>query len=127
MKTDKRQTGRTTRMMQEAIRLAREGRAVYVMFPTVDMGRDVQKTMLPQLMADGPPVRIKFETPGTLETSFSWERMELRTAHPNCVVLVDHHVIERRFGRLLEAWTQFDQANAGSDTRRADARTQQDG
>jgi hypothetical protein len=108
MKTHKRQTGRTTRMMKLAIKLAREGRAVYVMFRTKDIGDAVQKTMLPQLMADGPPVRIKFETPGSLETSFSLERMELRTAHPNCVVLVDHYVIESRFGRLLETWTQFD-------------------
>ena len=97
-------------MLETAIRLAREGRAVYVMFDNLDLCRAIQRVKMPEMLRGEPSPKIKFETPETLG-NFDWQAMTLRRAHPNCVVLVDHHTIEIRYGRMLEAWTQFDQAN----------------
>jgi hypothetical protein len=99
-------------MLELAIKLAREGRAVYVMFDSIDICRCIERQRLREMVGDGPPVRIKFETPDTL-VNFNWQTMTLRGAHPNCVVLVDHSTIERRYGRMLEALTQFDEGSEG--------------
>jgi len=38
--------------------------------------------------------------------------MRLIGAHPNCVVLVDHHAIEDRFARVLEMLHAYDEPSA---------------
>lgn len=104
MTTEKRRTGRTTRMLEHAAELARQGRAVYVVFN----------------MPAGPALRekypdISFETQASLGPSLDLEHLRLRGAHPNCVLLVDHYVIERRFGRLFEMMTAYDVGAAALD------------
>jgi hypothetical protein len=100
-----RRTGRTTRMLEEAIRLSSKGHAVYV------MGRDPRHAEELQLALEdlNPPEYhgIKFETVESLP-HFDWRRMCLARAHPNCRVLVDHWVIESRYAALLEILHQFD-------------------
>lgn len=93
-------TGRTHRMIQEAIRLAREGRAVYVI--AADQSH---RKLLESQIPDG--LGISVETPGTTG-NFDWQRMELRGAHENCVVLADHYAIESNWPRMLEMLHRFD-------------------
>lgn len=103
----KRATGRTTRMLQEASRLIDEGRAVYVIMDSkaaIDRVREFDD-------------RIAFETPASSVT-FDWEMMRLRGAHPNCVVLVDHYAIEQRYARLLEMLTRFDECEPVGETQK---------
>jgi hypothetical protein len=95
-------TGRTTRMLEHAKKLARAGRAVYVI---ADNTRDMRRL---EILCGEPNLGIKFEThdsPGNLV----WEEMRLRGTHPNCVVLVDHHAIEDRFARVLEMLHAYDE------------------
>lgn len=98
-------TGRTTRMLEHAKKLAREGRAVYVI---ADNTRDMRRL---ETLCGEPSLGIKFETPDS-PGNFVWEEMRLRGAHPNCVVLVDHHAIEDRFARVLEMLHAYDDPSA---------------
>ena len=97
-----RATGRTTRMLEHAKKLAREGRAVYVI---ADNTRDARRL---QMLCGEPTLGIKFETPPTIG-NLDWEHMQLRGAHPNCVVLVDHYAIEDRFARVLAMLHAYDE------------------
>lgn len=99
-----RKTGRSTRMLNEAKRLNDAGRAVYVIANTESEAMrlsDQFKELTDQ------PTGVKFETPGTIR-HFDWETLRPKGAHPNCVFLVDHFVIEQRFARILEMLHAFD-------------------
>ena len=98
-------TGRTTRMLEHAKKLAREGRAVYVI---ADNTRDMRRL---EILCGESKLGIKFETPST-PGNFEWEAMRLRGAHPNCVVLVDHWAIESKFARVLEMLHAYDEPSA---------------
>ncbi len=98
--------GRTTRLLEHAKKLAREGRAVYVI---ADNTRDMRRL---EILCGEPSLGIKFETPRSLG-NFDWEQMRLLGAHPNCVVLVDHHAIEDRFARVLEMLHSCDEPSTG--------------
>lgn len=95
----KRHSGRTTRMLQHANQLAKEGRAVYVV---------VDPHMVKSIATQGSHSGVSIETLGSLGESFDWTTMRVRGMHPNCVVLVDHHVIEQHFSKILEMWTRYD-------------------
>lgn len=99
----RRQSGRTTRLLKEAIDLVKAGRAVYV------IGTNKQHCWHLKNAADllVPDVGIKFETPETL-SNLDWETVSLKGAHPNCIVLVDHATIEARFSKLIEMLHRFD-------------------
>ena len=100
-----RRTGRTTRMLEHAKQLALAGRAVYVV---ADNERDSRRMEIECFKTGEPNLGIKFEVPGSLG-NFVWEEMRLRGAHPNCVVLVDHHAIEDKFARALEMLHAYDE------------------
>ncbi len=94
-------TGRTTRMIKEAKRLADEGRSVYIIVDSKSQQQDFRSLI-------GDDHRgIHVEVPTGLN-NFDWESLRLRGAHPNCVVLVDHYVIERRFAAILKMLHRFD-------------------
>lgn len=111
----KRGTGRTTRMLQHAIELDKDGRSVYIIAANKQHARalyDALKKLLTEnsnyqsriaLLVDD----IKIETPEALG-SFDWERMQLRGAHPNCITLVDHYTIESRFHLMLKMLVAYD-------------------
>lgn len=96
-----RQTGRTTRMLEHAKKLSSEGRAVYVV---ADNQREVQRLTIE--LGEGKH-GIKVETPESLG-NLDWKTMTLRGAHPNCVVLCDHHTIEDRFGAIVRMLHAYD-------------------
>ena len=92
-------TGRTTRMLAEARRLRDSGRAVYVVLHSRQMCK-----MYDTPENDG----LRFETLDSLRT------LDLRSgrlvgAHPNCVVLMDHYVVEDRYSWMVQQLTAFDQ------------------
>lgn len=102
-------TGRTTRMLNEALRLAREGRAVYVLAANCHHVYTLER-MSDQLFGNGEAssLGIKFEVAHSL-SDFDFETMTLRGAHPKCVVLVDHYTIECIYAKMLAELHRFDE------------------
>lgn len=93
-------SGKTTRMLETAKRLADEGRAVYLVFPSIDQAIHIRK-----VLSDYPSIKV--ETINSL-TNLNWESMTLKGAFPNCVVLVDPSVIDFKFNNLLDMYFRFD-------------------
>lgn len=96
---DRHGTGRTTRMLNRAIALAREGRAVYVLVDSEQEARRLWREIPDEL-----GIKVEFAD----NPAFDWHLMQIRGAHPNCITLVDHYAIERRFKRLLEELHRYD-------------------
>lgn len=96
----KKGTGRTTRMLEEALKLSSLGRDVCVI---VERGAAKYFGRNPKYL------RLKFEPAEiTAGPAFCWESLRFRGSHQNCEVLIDHYVIERRFSSLLAMYTRFD-------------------
>lgn len=96
-----RATGRTTRMIEHAKQLDREGRAVYIL---ADNTREVHRI---EILLGREKGGIKVETPETVG-NLDWTTMRLRNGHPNHVVLVDNHTIEDRFSRVIQMLHAYD-------------------
>ena len=96
-----RQTGRTTRMLQHAIGLARHGRAVYIM---VHDGRYAQtlKSHLRELLQPEHPNALLGIQIEAVPYDFDFANMRPNNArpHPNCVWLLDHVVAEQELSRV---------------------------
>lgn len=106
-------------MLEEAKRLALvERSAVYVV---ADNERDRRRLEIECFKEGEPNLGIKFETPDSLP-NLDWRTLTLRGAHPNCVVLIDHHAIEDRFAAVIAMMHRFDLPNASGQTRGQDAR-----
>lgn len=99
-----RQTGRTTRMMRHALAEAKKGRSVYVLFSTRAEVERYACTYMSMISATSGA--IKLETPDSC--GFDFESGRVRGSHPNCLFLVDHHVIESRFSNLVRWLEEFD-------------------
>lgn len=99
-----RQTGRTTRMVEQALELAQRGHAVYLLIPRAMHPHwwrricDVWADRNGGLRGHG----IQLEAPDSPAFSFDfdWQSLRIRHAHPNTVVLVDHAFVEQRIERL---------------------------
>ena len=104
-----RRSGRTTRMLQHAVDLSNAGRAVYVLTGDKSQAGTIASMLHDMGYDDDALCRmgIKIETPSSLPR-FDYERMCLPGAHPNCVVLVDHYAIARRFWLLLKMYHAYD-------------------
>lgn len=100
---DLRGTGRTTRLLAEATKLAEQGSAVYVVTATTQHARQLEVAA----GEDAAKLGIKFESMGAL-SNLDWETLTLRGAHQNCEVLVDHYAIECQFRSVLEMLHRFD-------------------
>lgn len=102
--TSRRRTGRTTRMLADAHRLAAEGKAVYVVFSRLAEAKAAEHRI-------DPRTGIKCETLGSLHTLDPFT-LRLVGARPNCVVLIDHYAIEEHFGPLLEMLHRYDEVRS---------------
>lgn len=102
MKLYHNRTGRTTRMMNEARRLAEAGRAVYVV-----MASEGERLAMAKAHADLKALGVSFESIGML-SNLDLGTMTLRGAHPNCAVLVDHHALEQRYRAAIDMIHRFD-------------------
>lgn len=96
-------TGRTTRMLEHAIWLAGQGRAVYVAVGSKFQGKALEAQ---RGIKAAWSTSIKIEPYHDLD--INWETMTLRGAHKNCVLLIDHFVIEKKFFRMLQMQEQYD-------------------
>ena len=82
-----------------AIEAARAGRAVYVVVPH-ETSR--WEGSVP------PDLGIKFETSSFLE-HVDLRTLAIRGGHPNCLVFVDHFVLERKYAHVLREIHRFDE------------------
>lgn len=97
-----RQTGRTTRMLEEATRLAEDGREVYVV---ADSQHEANRCRI--LLGRGSRVRALAWS----DERVTWGSIggAIRGASRDAVVLFDHHAIEDRFAPVLEMLHRFDE------------------
>ena len=102
------QTGRTTRMLTEAFKLAKEGKAVYVLAANHEHMYYMER-VADRLFGSGEASRlgVKFETPASL-TTFDFQTMRLKGAHPNCRTLIDHWTIESEYAIMLKELHRYD-------------------
>jgi hypothetical protein len=100
MDDPRRNTGRTTRMLEAAKALDVQGRAVYVVVAPQTMGLAREKLAGTQ---------VKIETMTSFSRGFDLQTMTLHGAHPRCVVLVDHYVIESRYPKMVEEMHRYDE------------------
>ena len=98
-----RQTGRTTRMLEEAKRLSRMGFAVYVV-----AAYGAQAAHFKDKLRDYPSIKV--ETFDTLD-NLNPTTLTLRDAWPSCRVLVDHYAIECEYAGILEELVRYDREN----------------
>lgn len=98
------QTGRTSRMVQDAVSQAAHGKAVYVICVSDAHAAQVKQKIREQ---GWDHMGISVEGPQLLR-DFDWIRMKTRGAHSNCTFLVDHAVVESYFGPMLEALHKYD-------------------
>ena len=109
-----RDTGRTTRMLKDAVRLANEGCTVYVVAQShletahmMGILNNIPNSYKVQNDNSRKIYKVKLETPETLG-NFDLERCELIGAHSNCKVLVDHHVIESRYPFMINMLRRYE-------------------
>lgn len=113
-----RASGKTTRMLREAVNEAKSGKYVFVvaanqvhvgllMDQAERLAEDVHTERAgatPKLyVGDG---QISFETIGS--GSFDPVRMKFHGAHPNTLIHVDHFAIEDRFAAILKEHSRYD-------------------
>lgn len=94
-------TGRTTRMVEEAIRLAKEGKMVYLVFNTV---RDCREFSLKHRLTEHRLIKTFHMS----HPDLNWETMQIDYGLKDAVTLVDHYVIECRYSKVLDMLHRFD-------------------
>lgn len=108
---DRRASGRTTRMIKHAVQLAAEGKAVNVLMLNVKQCQiwESHVAAIAVTLLGGPSLGIRFETEESLGLfAIDWPNVRLRNTHPNCILLIDHAVIEHKFSGLLSMWQRYD-------------------
>ena len=105
-------SGRTTRMIEEALRKQEEGRAVYILMHNMRMKRELELLAMRICRAQGKvlPSSIKFETVESLGGTrhIDWKNKTIHGAHPNCALIIDHHVWATHFGFAIEGFHEYD-------------------
>lgn len=97
-------SGRTTRMVLHAVELARQARTVYVCMPTHKICQDWEKWR-----DDMQPLATSIHFRTVAELDIDWQRMRLRQGNPNCILLVDHFVIDCQFFNVLRMRHAYDE------------------
>lgn len=96
------QTGRTTRLVEKAVHLAAQGRAVYIIAGDAQV-KSLQRqvgNVWRNIFGDRPH-GIKVEKVTEFRDRIDWNNMIVRGAHhPDCAWLFDHYVIEMRIVQL---------------------------
>lgn len=97
MSDKRRQTGRTSRLIAEAVRMKSEGKRVAVIFSTMGEVHEFQlKTNC----------CVKAFSASSQE--WSWDEFRVYGLPLDTEYLVDHHAIESRFSKILRAYHRFD-------------------
>lgn len=110
-----RQTGRTTSMLQQALKFAKRGKTVYVVAAGL-VQRDIYKDRY-RLMVKKPKIvncfrvdKVFFITVNVADKGvkmFDWDTWTIRGV-PKCEVLVDHCAIEMKYKKALAELHRFD-------------------
>jgi hypothetical protein len=108
----KRNTGRTSRMLESARLVAQEGRGVYVIAAHQRHADELRH------MLGSDAGRIKVETAHGIGHRLDWTTMTLRGHLRDCVVLVDHYTIESLFGAILSEWVRYEQDSTDTKDRK---------
>lgn len=102
-----RQTGRTTRLVEQACREAYAGRAVYLLVPGHDQVRwmeDFVNRTWAKMVNEARPHGIKVENMRHWDDHRLWDWAEMqpmpRNHHSNCLFLVDHTAVEIRLEQV---------------------------
>lgn len=101
-----RQSGRTTRMLEDACRAAYVGRAVYILVHSHDAARYLEKHVnatWEKMTRPGAQHGIKVEsmTQWDHHGQWNWHKMQpYGNPHPNCLFLVDHHAVELKLEQV---------------------------
>lgn len=113
----KRRTGRTTRMIEAAIKSVAGGNYAYIIAADTQH-RDYLWEMCKKLSEDpspfSTPVRCYPKTGGaiTLLTSYDelwcWEKRQVIGAIPSFKIFIDHYTIECRYGDIINLWELWD-------------------
>lgn len=92
-----RQTGRTERLIEEAIRLSHMGRAVYVLVHNRNYVEPLQHRIHDTVGHRNHGIKVE-----PLLEGFDWEKMRPlhSRAHPNCIWLVDQAAAEQYLEQL---------------------------
>lgn len=97
-------SGRTSRMVEHARKLAADGKRVVIVAD--NLGHSYQIRIDHQLMTSE---HIQVKAFSQLR-DFDWEHMTRRGDAQDVVYLVDHHAIEDRFATVIEMLHRFDPA-----------------
>ena len=109
-------TGRTYRMLKEAIEAVHLGHRVVVVTGSsreyhqlVQMAMRIDETLTP-----GEWWRLRSPaTGGSLEflpqssDDWSWGRRRIRGLPPETLIFIDHHAVEVRYGGVLAEWLRY--------------------
>ena len=101
--THLKQTGRTQRLIEEALRCESAGNAVIIVTES-SAGADFIKKRIKDIRKDS---KIEVCTPYD-KSGFDWRTMSFFGTHPETVVLIDHYTIEVKFHKILEILHRFD-------------------
>ena len=107
-----RRSGRTTRMLEEAIEALVSGRAVYILCVDATSAhyiKNLYRKVCEQskyLMASEP----KFETLQSIGMeNIDWKNSAIHRAHPNCKLFIDHGVYSRVYGHIINGYHECDE------------------
>jgi hypothetical protein len=98
-----RQTGRTTRMIEEAIRLHKSGQRVAILFSTPGEVSFLKRTRRQDLTG------IELYDLEMRDLRIDWNEMQIRYRGDRvCSMLVDHHAIEVEYRSVLTQLRRWD-------------------
>lgn len=109
-----RQTGRTTRMLNEAVEQARAGRSVFIVHDSEIESDLTRRRLFTEYKDTGilpltccVDVRIGFDYQA-MNCSYDYKERVGLLPSKDYVLFVDHHVLERKFSKVLAMMTRFD-------------------
>ena len=100
MKISSRQTGRTTRMLEDAIKHSNEGKTVCVI-----TANHRERERISELLKDHP--EIKVDTPYS-RMLFNWNTLTYEGMNSDDKFLIDHFAIEDKFSKILDMLHKYD-------------------
>jgi hypothetical protein len=102
------QSGRTTRKLEEALHAARDSPEVYFLVGDYASVRYTEQRLLGMCSTSGfgrMMGKIRVSTPRLAH--FDWSNMRVPGTSPDCVVLLDHAVVEERILELRDQITDL--------------------
>lgn len=108
-----RRSGRTTNLIEHALRLDAAGRAVYIQCGNqqgVEHIREMLRRFCLEKYGREPSSSIKLETWPSMTMDFNCASGEVKLpgAHPRCCVLIDHYAMAQRWSGVLERFHRYD-------------------